>query len=413
MAVFLLIVQQNAFAATFYEMLHPGDSLQATENVFNTASISISMILLVIGSTRVLPQLRSLCIRNPYVILYMVIILSSAIWSVHPDLTIRRGCAYVLTIGVAGFVAARFTTEQALRVLARSFEICAVSSVLFIVLHPEIGIMHAGEYGAPELEGNWCGIYPHKNVFGFAMAVAVLVQLLLIALSNKRSVIAYAWIIFYFVLVVLSKSATALIISASYLFAFTIYVVWTRNKLIGYNVLLLAVSAAALLFLASFWDAELFLGLIGKDPTLTGRTDIWSAVIEVIYEKPVLGWGYRAMWVPTDLVTMWIDKKAGDWGVPSAHNSFLEITLELGVLGLTGLTLMICHAFWRGIRCCAVGLLPLGLFSLVFYAATIIAGQTVETLGINQEVDWLAFNILNFIAGERLAAGFPTELSET
>jgi O-antigen ligase len=168
-----------------------------------------------------------------------------------------------------------------------------------------------------------------------------------------------------------------------------------------------------LLFVASFLDAGSFLGLIGKDPTLTGRTDIWSAVIELIYEKPVLGWGYRAMWVPTDLVTMWVDKKTGEWGVPSAHNAFLEITLELGILGLIALLLMMCHAFWRGIRCCFVGLLPLGLFSLVFYVAATIAGQTIETLGINQEIDWLVFNILSFIAGERLASFLPQELYET
>ena len=74
---------------------------------------------------------------------------------------------------------------------------------------------------------------------------------------------------------------------------------------------------------------------------------------------------------------------------------------------------MILLAFWRGVRCCVVGLIPLGLFSLVFYIATIIAGQTVETIGINQEIDWLVFNILNFIAGERLAAVLPTGLSET
>ena len=51
-AIFLVIVQQNAFAATFYEVLHPGDSLQGVDNVFNTASILISIILLAIGSTR-------------------------------------------------------------------------------------------------------------------------------------------------------------------------------------------------------------------------------------------------------------------------------------------------------------------------------------------------------------------------
>ena len=360
------------------ELVHPGDSLQGTDNVFNTASISISIILLAIGSTRVLPQLRSLCLRNPYVILYMVIALGSATWSLHPDLTIRRGCAYVLTIGIAGYIAVRFTTEQALRVLARSFEICAVLSVIFIVLNPDIGIMSGGEFGGGELEGNWRGVYPHKNVFGFAMAAGVFIQMLRISLNSEQSLSAYGWAAFYFVLIILSKSATALLLSMGHILVAVIFNVWKKNRLYGYNVLLFASFAAVSLFLFSRLDAGLFLGLIGKDPTLTGRTDIWSAVIELISERPVLGWGYRAMWVPTDLVTMWVDMKTGEWGVPSAHNAFLEVTLELGLLGLAGLMPMIFLAFWRGIRCCLVGLIPLGLFSLVFYTATIIAGQTIE-----------------------------------
>ena len=34
--------------------------------------------------------------------------------------------------------------------------------------------------------------------------------------------------------------------------------------------------------------------LMGKDPTLTGRTDIWGYVMPYIYQRPLLGWGYGA-----------------------------------------------------------------------------------------------------------------------
>jgi exopolysaccharide production protein ExoQ len=127
-------------------------------------------------------------------------------------------------------------------------------------------------------------------------------------------------------------------------------------------------------------------------------------VIELIGQKPVSGWGYRAMWIPTDSVTVWVDRRTGEWGAPSAHNAFLEITLELGLIGLASLILIVCQGLWRAIRCCALGLQPFGLFSLVFFVGAILAGQTIETLGINQEIDWLVFTILSFLGGERLAA---------
>ena len=171
--------------------------------------------------------------------------------------------------------------------------------------------------------------------------------------------------------------------------------------------LLISLFALILLFPAFLLDPDFFLGVFGKDSTLTGRTDVWDAVIELISQKPVLGWGYRAMWVPTDSVTVWVDRRTGEWGAPSAHNAFLEITLELGLIGLASLILIVCQGFWRAIRCCALGLLPFGLFSLVFFVGAIVAGQTIETLGINQEIDWLVFNILSFLGGERLAAVAP------
>ena len=101
-----------------------------------------------------------------------MIVLSSIIWSLHPDLSLQRGCAYILTIGIAGYIAVRFTPEQALLVLARSFAIGGVCSAAFILLFPEIGIMSDGE-----LEGGWRGVYPHKNPFGFTMAIALFVQI--------------------------------------------------------------------------------------------------------------------------------------------------------------------------------------------------------------------------------------------
>ena len=63
------------------------------------------------------------------------------------------------------------------------------------ILFPETGIMSGGE-----LEGNWRGIYPHKNVFGFAMAIAVFVQLQLMAMERKKipKSLFFGLFLFYF-----------------------------------------------------------------------------------------------------------------------------------------------------------------------------------------------------------------------
>ena len=258
-AIFLVIIQQGAFVDTA-SFLYSGEGIIVTENVFNTATIAISILLLCVASYRVLPRMQSLALRNPYSIIFILMVLSSVIWSVHPDLSLKRGCAYVLTIGIASYIAVRFTPEQTLLVLARSFAICGICSVLFVLLFPGIGIMSGGD-----LEGNWRGIYSQKNVFGFAMAIAVFVQLQIIATGTQRKVSSYFWVCFYLTLVVLSRSTTAFIISVLYIFVTINYILWRKNKLYSYNMSMISTLGLVSLFSAFYLDPDFFLSIFGKD----------------------------------------------------------------------------------------------------------------------------------------------------
>lgn len=72
---------------------------------------------------------------------------------------------------------------------------------------------------------------------------------------------------------------------------------------------------------------------LGKTDTLTHRTDIWAAVINLAQERPVFGWGWVSYWVP------WVapfDTLAFNSGVRQlhAHNAWLDIWLQLGIVGL-------------------------------------------------------------------------------
>ena len=75
-----------------------------------------------------------------------------------------------------------------------------------------------------------------------------------------------------------------------------------------------------------------FLELIGKDPTLTGRTEIWAYIIKDIWMKPLLGWGYHVFWLETNPAALEISE-AVHWVVSTAHNGLLELLLDVGVFG--------------------------------------------------------------------------------
>jgi O-antigen ligase len=73
---------------------------------------------------------------------------------------------------------------------------------------------------------------------------------------------------------------------------------------------------------------------LDKDPHLTGRTDLWGYAIDSIKDKPLLGYGYQAFWTYDSVPARRI-REAINWdSAPHAHNGYLDLTLEIGLIGL-------------------------------------------------------------------------------
>jgi exopolysaccharide production protein ExoQ len=393
-AVFAVLVQQNAFVSTPLVLSNvPLSAQQDLRNPYNTAAIAISIVSIAMVC---LPWLRRVCWlgwTNRVTVLFMAMVLTSAIWSIHPDLTIRRGIGYVVTILVAAYLSLRFNVIDRMRVLSASFAISAAASLLFIAAFPAYGIMQDGD-----LAGDWRGVFLHKNVFGPAMAVAVFTELFLLFALKGRPRWRFATMGTYLVLVVLSRSESALLLSLVYLAGAGIYFLWRRNRSLGYFAFYAVAACVAVFFTVAWIAPNLALGILGRDATLTGRTELWSSVVPLVEQRPVVGWGYQAMWQANDAATILIDRLAG-WTVPNSHNAFLEIALQLGLVSMGLLLAIIVIAFRRSLKCCAAGILPLGWFSFLFFVGAILAGQTETTLGQNQAIEWVVFNVLSFSCG--------------
>jgi len=80
---------------------------------------------------------------------------------------------------------------------------------------------------------------------------------------------------------------------------------------------------------------------LGRDDTLTGRTDIWARVLSMA-EHPIVGGGYSSFWLGERLLTLWNEYS---WHPIEAHNGYLEIYLDLGIIGLTLLAGVIVSAY--------------------------------------------------------------------
>jgi exopolysaccharide production protein ExoQ len=79
--------------------------------------------------------------------------------------------------------------------------------------------------------------------------------------------------------------------------------------------------------------------LLGKDMTLTGRVPLWNRVLgKVTQERPILGYGFHGFWQdwrPPELNPS--HPVAGDgygWFAHHAHNGFIDLFIDIGLIGL-------------------------------------------------------------------------------
>ncbi|HEY1751473.1 MAG TPA: O-antigen ligase family protein, partial [Caulobacteraceae bacterium] len=161
--------------------------------------------------------------------------------------------------------------------------------------------------------------------------------------------------------------------------------------------------AAGFLFVA---DPGLVLAALGKDETLTGRTEIWSAVMHQIVKRPWTGYGYGAVWTETSNwgPLPWISKEQG-FVIHEAHNSWLGVWLELGYVGLFFTAAMLLVAWVRVL----IGVFrrPSAYFTLPFLAIFSLHSITEAALLAQNDFIWLILSAIVLKVGAPEPAPAP------
>jgi O-antigen ligase len=85
--------------------------------------------------------------------------------------------------------------------------------------------------------------------------------------------------------------------------------------------------------------------MMGNNPSLNGRVDIWQPVMLSIMKRPLTGYGYCAFWMGLSGESGVIARTVG-WVPPHAHNGFLNVALQVGIPGLAVLAV----AWFVGVR---------------------------------------------------------------
>jgi exopolysaccharide production protein ExoQ len=258
------------------------------------------------------------------VLLIAAMALLSTAWSVDPGTTLRRSIVLLWTTIFGVYLASRYSPEDFQRVLMRSLLVLLGISTLFLILKPDTVL-------DPSHTGAFRGLTEHKNSFGEFMAILLLLSL---TYSFGRRAAAKSG-----VMIVLSMGFLAWAHSGSAILSVGITLValplpfLLRFRQSQMPALLLSGAATlggVLLGVSHYTDAVL--DLLGKDRSLTGRTQIWEAVRAAILRRPLLGYGFDAFWQGLQGESMRILVAVG-WDVPHSHNGYLEALLGFGMVG--------------------------------------------------------------------------------
>jgi exopolysaccharide production protein ExoQ len=309
----------------------------ATSSAFSSGAsdpvlLAINMAFALATTLLVLPRVRStigmLGRLVPLSAAYLLVA-ASMIWSEDPGTSFRTACYLLLYLISATYIAMSFENAELDRLIGMSTVSIAILSV-------------PGQYlFAPEgpVEG-WTGMFPQKNGLGMAMAIGVVA---LIAGKGRWNLLRIGSIALCISLLVLSQSFAALVACVG---AVTTFVSIRLRGRVRYAFLSAVLGGALIVPLAVQDLSSAFTAATGKDLTLTGRTEIWALVLQQISRHPILGYGYGAFWSrDSDAINQFVR-----WSPGQSHNGYLEVCLDLGMVGLVLILLLICDSLRRARR---------------------------------------------------------------
>ncbi|MBW4493217.1 MAG: O-antigen ligase family protein [Oscillatoria princeps RMCB-10] len=315
-----------------FKKLHPQNlANQNTTAMTIILQLSIYAVFLILLSPRLSQTFKDLLravvriiISGPYLAVLLFLISLSLFWSDTPSATLKTSLIILETAAVAIYISKEHKWDS----LYSLIRFVGLFVLLYSLAKPSAGS-----------DGNWTGILGHKNQFSFFMAQTAVLWLVNALYSPKQR--NFSMVIFLLALIGVQKGGSG----ASKVLVIVLFSLWgylgavkklpVRVAFVSV-ILFLIVSICFGMVILNNLEAIVVDGL-GKDMTLTGRTDFWPQIVDKINERPLLGYGVAGFWQP------WrgIDNPAANiiivkslFKPPHSHNGFLDLACDLGWGGL-------------------------------------------------------------------------------
>jgi O-antigen ligase len=352
---------------------------------------------------------RGLFRQNKALFLIFFYLLLSTFWSEMPLISLKRlikdfGCVLVALV----FLTEKNPAEAVRAVFVRVSYILFPLSVVFIKFFPEIG-RQATRAG----ENMFTGITTHKNSLGetvFVFGLMILWDLIETYKGEDRPgkkgqvLILLGMFLMGLSLLVTCDSQTSLVclILGGLVF-------WGSGRLVrmrhGKRVLIACLVTVICLKTLdkTFGISDTIVVALGRNPTLTGRTDIWRIVLDQ-KTNPIIGIGFYTFW-DSDKGKTVIETLMR---INSAHNGYLEMYLDGGLVGDVLLGLLLLAVGSRAIDRLFAGA-SLGRMGLIYWIIAIFYNLS-ETSFFRLDPLWFTFLLVAIKCSRRSRRSLSTNI---
>jgi len=274
--------------------------------------------------------------RQPLLIIFVLFSLASIFWSTAWTVTLHRSLAFIFGTSMAVYLGVKYSTSQLLRVLTLLGSVILIASYLLIFLNPNLGTAPGSPY-----YGAWRGIFWHKNQFGNIMPIFTLVFLMYLFSSGihrnlSEKVVAALLYILSLIAVFFSKSASGYILVFIVHLTFGAAFLWLKARHLlrpSHYYIVLAISLVA--GIGVLLNLDFVFGLVGREANLTGRIPMWGILFREVFPlHPWFGQGFGTIWADLDFRLYMRDLTGWTYPVLIGDNGFIDILLNLGIVGL-------------------------------------------------------------------------------
>jgi exopolysaccharide production protein ExoQ len=315
-----------------------GDS---TERIFLLFLISAGLIVLYRNREKWAFHLKD----NFSLYIFHLYALLSIIWSDYPGVSAKRWIRATGNIIMVLVVLIEDEHGEAIdRLIRRCAFVLIPLSVLYIKYYPRIGI----QYTIHEGTRMWVGVTTQKNSLGLLCAfVGIYLIWRLITYWPKPALLDGLILALTLYLLYGAHSATSYIIFFVGIIILLL-LIWFKNDRKKLNRMVIATTFCLIILITFYGEvaANIFFAAAGRDPTFTGRVPLWSELIKRGSQSPIFGTGYGNFWL-VNIKEIWAHFS---WRPVSGHNGYIDIFLDLGLVGLALLLLLIVQTYRKAIQ---------------------------------------------------------------